>query len=71
MQGIILGEQSLSIPIASANQSPTKRFTVCAKITCFQLELHVAPSDGKVYILSNDSREFSGILDFDPEALDR
>ena len=41
-----LGEQSLSLPIASSNRSSTEQFTAHTKITCSQLELHVAPSDG-------------------------
>ena len=62
---IFLGEQSLSYPTARANQSSMEWFTARAKITCSQL----------VFILLNDSREFSGIpcvqiLDFDPETLD-
>ena len=42
MQGIILGEQSFSLPVASANQSSKERFTARDKIPCSQLELHVA-----------------------------
>ena len=44
-----------------ANQSSTEWFTARAKITCSQLEPLVAPSDGQVFIILNDSCEFSGI----------
>ena len=43
---IFLGEQSLSLPIDSANQTSSERFTARDKITWSQLELHLAPSDG-------------------------
>ena len=48
MQGIIFRSAIPLTPyrIASANQSSTEQFTALAKITCSQLELHVAPSDG-------------------------
>ena len=38
-----LGEQSLSLPIARANQSSMEWYAVHAKIICSQLELRVAP----------------------------
>ena len=41
MQGIIFRRA-----IASADQSSKEQFTARAKITCSQLELHAAPSDG-------------------------
>ena len=97
MQDVILGEQSFSLPTASANQSSREWFTARASLdypgsalwrqrlshtsmfsadsrsrervgriseTSSELDLHVAPSDGYVFILSNDSRELSGILCF-------
>ena len=75
MQGIILGKQSLSLPIASANQSSEVQFTARAKITCSQLELHVAPltakfSSFRMTVMNLAGSRVSEDLDFDPEALD-